>query len=87
MQFIFSIVVALAAVCVLIIVIAPCTILISSTDDIKYGLSILNTSARANESQFKIAQQFNQFVRFHSTAKQLSEIFFSMQCILCTIGL
>lgn len=58
---------------VLVVVIAPCMILISTADDIKYGLSVLNTSARTKESKFKITQQLNQFVQFHSKIKQLSE--------------
>lgn len=64
----------LTVLCVLVIVIAPCLILISTTNDIKYGLDVLNINARANESDFKITQQFNQIVRFHSTAKQLSDL-------------
>lgn len=63
----------LSVLCVLIIVIAPCLALISITTDMKYELGVLNTSARTNESPFKVTQQFNHFVQFHSKAKQLSE--------------
>lgn len=63
----------LSVLCVLVIVIAPCLALISITTDMKYELGVLNTSARTNESPFKVTQQFNQFVLFHSKAKQLSK--------------
>lgn len=64
---------SLTVMAVLIIVIAPCLVLISTTNDIKCGLDMLNTSASKKGSHFKKIQQFNQIVQFHSDAKQLSE--------------
>lgn len=75
-QFIISVNLCLADVCVLIVLIVPCLVLISTTDDIKYGLDVLNTSARANESDFKVTQQFNQIVQFHSKVKRWREQIF-----------
>lgn len=69
-QFVISMNLCLADVCVLIVLIVPCLVLISTTDDIKYGLDVLNTSAMTNESDFKVTQQFNQIVQFHSKAKR-----------------
>lgn len=72
-QFIFSFNLDLAVACISIIVIAFSLVLISTVDDMMYGLNMLNTSAKRRESHFKITQQFSQFVQFNSKGKQLSE--------------
>lgn len=73
LQFIFSFNLDLAVACISIIVIALSLVLISTVDDMMYGLNMLNTSAKRHESHFKITQQFSQFVQFNSKGKQLSE--------------
>lgn len=76
LQFIFSFNLDFAVACISIIVIALSLFSISSVDDMICGLNILNTSVISKESHFKITQQFNQFVQFHSKGKQLSELKF-----------
>lgn len=72
-QFILSFNLDLTVACISIILIPQFLILISTVTDMVCGLGMLNTSARANESDFKIIEQFNQFVQFHSKVKELSE--------------
>lgn len=72
MQFILSFNLDLTAACISIIIIPQFFVLISTVADMMCGLSMLNTRARANESDFKITEQFIQFVQFHSKVKQLS---------------
>lgn len=72
-QVTFQIIVNTTVACVLVIVISPCYVLISTAVDIKHEFDILNTSgrARAKGSDVKVTQQFNQFVQFHSESKRL----------------
>lgn len=73
LQFIMAFSADLTILCVLIIVFAPCLILISTTDDMKSNLHVLNTSAHTEVSDPELTQQFNEIVQFHSKIKQLSE--------------
>lgn len=76
-QFIIAVNIDAVTVCIFTIVVAPSLVLISTADDVKCGLGILNTCARTKESEFEITHQFNCLVRFHAKTKQLSEQIFN----------
>ena len=59
--------------CYLIIAVGPCLVLISITEDIVCSLDALDEKSRMNQDKHEITQQFNEFIQFHSSAKQLSE--------------
>lgn len=62
--------------CILIIAIASCLLLISMTNDMQYSINTLNKCTKVKKKNFDIVQQFNDFIRFHSNAQQLSESIF-----------
>lgn len=58
--------------CIMVVAIGPSLALISITKDMKCCLKSLDNCARTKENHIKIIRQFNEFIQFHSNAKQLS---------------
>lgn len=61
---------------IMAVAIGPSLVLISITEDMTCSLDALDKSAKINHHQradpVEFLQQFNEFIRFHSHAKQLS---------------
>lgn len=73
LEYLLAFNVDLFAMCIMVIAIGSSVTLISVTQDLNVSLKNLDKSAMMKDSPLEIVQQFNEFIRFHSNAKQLSD--------------